>query len=104
MPIVIYRQKDAKEIAYISDKEWSLPLQVDALNSWLKRKKKMQPGKYVADIGFKIRRDAAGGGADLSCEMMRKMANFGITLFLSEYSGFATIKKKQPNQRRHATV
>jgi hypothetical protein len=90
MPINIYPE-DApkKQVAWLCDDEWNLPAQVAALEAWLKRKKKMKTRAYIADIGFKARRGACGGGSALSPEMMKKMADFGITLFLSEYPGFA---------------
>jgi len=104
MPIIIYPEATPKkQIAWLCDDEWTLPTQVAALESWLKRKKKMKAGAYIADIGFQARKDAGGGGSALSPEMMKKMADFGITLFLSEYPGFAK-KKKRPNKAVEPTA
>ena len=99
MPIKITRSgKPEKEIAWLCGGEWALPTQVAALEAWLKRKRKMKVGHYYADLGFMIRRDAAGGGSALTPAMMQKMAELGITLYLSEYPGFAKKKPNQPSQ------
>ena len=59
-----------------------------ALEIWLKENRsKIKGGQYVADIGFTLREDASGGGAAISPEMMRAMADLGMSLFLSEYPG-----------------
>jgi len=90
MPISIYQvtsegQKN-KEIAWLCDQNWRLPEQVEALTVWLaENRTSFAPGDYVADLGFEPRPDALGGGAVLSPEAMRTMADLGITLFLSEY-------------------
>lgn len=98
MPTKIYSAADPQnEIAWLCDDEWTLPAQVAALESWLKKKKKMKAGAYIADIGFQARKDAGGGGCAFTPAMMQKMADFGITLFLSEYPGFAE-KKTRPNR------
>jgi len=90
MPICIYQvtpegQKN-KKIAWLCDQNWRLPDQVEALTVWLaENRTSLKPGDYVADLGFEPRRAALGGGAVLSPEAMRTMADLGITLFLSEY-------------------
>jgi hypothetical protein len=91
MPVAIYRvtpkgQKN-ESIAWLCDGNWRLPDQADALEAWLaKNGRTLKPDEYVADIGFKLREDASGGGAAISPEMMRTMADVGMSLFLSEYS------------------
>ena len=101
MPIKIaHSMKPTAEIAWLCDGEWALPMQVEALEAWLKRKRKLEPGDYYADIGFKIRKRAGGGGSVLTPALMRKMADLGISLYLSEYSGFA---KKTPNKSTQPT-
>ena len=86
MPIKIaLSENPEKEIAWLCGGEWRLPTQVAALEVWLKRKRKMKAGDYYADLGFMAREDAGGGGSALTPAMMRKMADFGITLYLSEY-------------------
>ena len=96
MPIKIALTANrTKEIAWLCDGEWALPPQVAALEKWLKRKRKLKSGDYYADLGFMSRRDAGGGGSVLTPAMMQKMVDLGITLYLSEYPGFA---KKKPNQ------
>lgn len=87
MPITIYRKKSPpEELAYLCNGCWDLPALVPALDEWLEEnKKKVEPGEYVADIGFTPRSDAGGGGSALSPESMQTMAVLGIWLFLSEY-------------------
>ena len=87
MPIKIYpRENPTDETAWLCGDDWSLPSQVAALETWLgENKGRVKSGCYIADIGFSVRDDAAGGGAAISPEMMRTMADLGISLFLSEY-------------------
>jgi hypothetical protein len=88
MPINIYSENTREKLAYLCGSNWRLPDQVEALGIWLKEKgSKIKRGKYVADIGFTLREDASGGGAAISPEMMRTMADLGMSLFLSEYPG-----------------
>ena len=108
MPIEIYRVtpegQSGEEIAWLCDNQWLLWVQVDALSKWLQEAgAALQPGKYVADIGFCWRRSASAGGPVLAPEVMRRMADLGMSLFLSEYSGFAHESKTEesgasPNQ------
>ncbi len=90
MPVNIYRvtpegQKN-QHIAWLCDDNWRLPDQVEALEAWLAENRAgLKPEDYVADIGFTPREDALGGGAAISPNMMRTMADLGISLFLSEY-------------------
>jgi hypothetical protein len=87
MPISIY--SEAKRSAWrtsLCEDEWELPMEVPALEAWLKKnKKKLKPGRYVADIGFKVRKDAGGGGSAISPATLRAMADLKMSLFLSEY-------------------
>lgn len=90
MPINIYLvtsgAEDNESIAWLCDENWRLPDQVAALDTWLTQTSStLTPGEYVADIGFSLREDASGGGASISPEMMRSMADLGMSLFLSEY-------------------
>jgi hypothetical protein len=91
MPVNICRvtpkgQKNER-IAWLCDGNWRLPDQAEALKAWLaEHSAGLKPADYVADIGFKLREDASGGGAAISPEMMRTMAELGMSLFLSEYS------------------
>jgi hypothetical protein len=88
MPINIYSEKTPEKLAYLCDSNWRLPDQVEALEIWLKENKsRIKSGQYVADIGFTLREDASGGGAAITPEMMRMMADLGMSLFLSEYPG-----------------
>ena len=88
MPINIYSQEpDAPDrVAWLCDDNWRLPDQAEALEAWLvENHATLKPGRYVADIGFTPREGALGGGAAISPEMMRTMADLGMALFLSEY-------------------
>lgn len=92
MPVSIYRvtpkgQKNER-LAWLCDDNWRLPDQAEALEAWLvEHRATLRPDIYVADIGFAPREDASGGGAAISPEMMRTMADLGMSLFLSEYQG-----------------
>jgi hypothetical protein len=90
MPVSIYRVttegKENERIAWLCDGNWRLPDQAEALKAWLaENHAKLKPDEYVADIGFTLREDASGGGAAIPPEMMRAMADLGMSLFLSEY-------------------
>jgi hypothetical protein len=88
MPINIYSAKPGSpdRIAWLCEGNWRLPDQAEALEAWLaENRATLKPGRYIADIGFAPREDALGGGAAISPEMMRTMADLGISLFLSEY-------------------
>jgi hypothetical protein len=91
MPVNIYRVtpeggKKNERIAWLCDDNWRLPDQAEALEAWLAQNRAtLKPDDYVADIGFTPREGALGGGAAISLEMMRTMADLGISLFLSEY-------------------
>jgi len=79
-----------EHIAYLCDDEWSLPPQIQALVDWLAKSAAALPrGHYVADVGFQWRRNAGGGGSAIDPAAMTRMAEIGMYLFLSEYSGFA---------------
>lgn len=86
MPINLYKEKTGEKIDWLCDDIWDLPTQIETLQTWIKdNKEKLTPDKYVADIGFDIRKNAAGGGAALDSETMKIMGDLGIDLFLSEY-------------------
>jgi hypothetical protein len=93
MPINIYSQNsdDTDQVAWLCDDEWELPGQVDELERWLKANQhKLSRGKYVADIGFQIRKDATGGGGVISTEMIGILNDLGMEIYLSEY-GYAVM-------------
>jgi hypothetical protein len=93
MPVNIYRvtpegQKNER-VAWLCDDEWKLTPQSEALATWLQAEGcRLEPGRYVADIGFSWRRDACAGGPAFSPETLRYMADLGMSLFISEYAGF----------------
>jgi hypothetical protein len=88
MPIKIATNADgtSTEVAWLCDDDWRLSSQISALEVWLAHDGATLPkGIYTADIGFAPRSDAAGGGAEITPEMMHRMTKLGMTLFLSEY-------------------
>jgi hypothetical protein len=88
MPICIYNEEsdDRDKIGKLCDDEWELPGQIYELEEWLKVNQKLLPkGRYVADVGFRLRKDATGGGAVISTEMIQMLNNLGMEIYLSEY-------------------
>ncbi|WP_188464236.1 hypothetical protein [Marivirga lumbricoides] len=86
MPIIIYVEGSREKIEELCIKEWGLPAQIFALETWLMDKGQALVGnKYVADIGFDINKDATGGGAVLSAESMAIMGKIGMDIYFSEY-------------------
>ena len=94
MPVNIYRsttdEQENEKIAWLCDGEWELVPQIYALSHWLDQNDgALSSSEYVADIGFYWRRDAASGGGVPEPAAMRRMADLGMSLFLSEYAGFS---------------
>lgn len=89
MPINIYRDVDGTpKVAWLCDGSWELPVQIDALSSWIgQQASELNDGPYVADIGFSVRSDASGGGAVLEPRIMQLLAEANMSVFLSEYPG-----------------
>ena len=92
MPVHIYRIAPeggkSERIAWLCADCWSLPEQAEALESWLaERGGDLPPDHYIPDIGFMLRNYALGGGAAISQEAMRTMADLGMWLYISEYPG-----------------
>ncbi len=87
MPINLYSLNESRDtLAYLCDDVWDLPSQIPVLEKWLtENERRLAPGDYVADIGFMVRKDAAGGGAVVGKDMMRIMSTLGMELYLSEY-------------------
>lgn len=86
MPINIYNEETGEKLALLSDRIWDLPTQIDDLEAWLANSGiNLQPNHYVADIGFKIRKNASGGGAVLSSKSMAIMGKIGMDVYFSEY-------------------
>jgi hypothetical protein len=56
---------------------------------------RLRPDRYVANIGFSWRRDACSGGPAFAPETLRQMADLGMSLFISEYAGFADEKDQE---------
>ena len=86
MAINIYESDSFKKVAWLCDDVWDLPTQVDELEKWLKLNlPTLANSEYVADIGFDIRKDSAGGGAVMSVEMIRLLSKANMAVYLSEY-------------------
>jgi hypothetical protein len=94
MPVNIYRltpdDQENEEVAWLCDDVWLIRPQIEALSTWLEQSSAtLQPADYIADVGFQWRRDALAGGPVLDPTAMRRMADLGMWLYLSEYPGFA---------------
>jgi len=86
MPINIYIEDSGEKLDWLCDEVWDLPAQIDALETWLLNKgKALKPSKYVADIGFDIRKDATSGGGVLNSKSMAIMGEIGMDVYFSEY-------------------
>ena len=86
MPVNVYNETNLEKLAWLCDGSWELPIQIEELENWLRdNQDSISEGKYIADIGFSVRKDASGGGAVLTPEAMSIMSKLGMQLFLSEY-------------------
>lgn len=86
MPVNINIQETFENVEYLCEEIWDLPTQIYALEIWLDKKgKDLKPNKYVADIGFDIRKDATGGGGVLKSKSMEIMGRINMDLYFSEY-------------------
>jgi hypothetical protein len=87
VPINIYiNEKLRTSLAYLCKEDWTLPGQVSELEQWINMNASKFNGKeIVADIGFSVRKDASGGGAVLSPELMHKLSKSNVWVYLSEY-------------------
>lgn len=87
MPINICIKDSGEELEWLCDEDWDLPTQIEALETQLMNKgKTLKPSKYVADIGFNIRKGATGGGGVLNSGSMEIMGMIGMDLYFSEYN------------------
>jgi hypothetical protein len=105
MPVNVYRvmpdDQDNEEIAWLCDDEWEIAPQIEALSAWLAESSSMlRPGEYVADVGFGWRRKASAGGPVLEPIAMRRMAELGMSLYLSEYGYVAHARRQQYQRHR----
>ena len=94
MPVNICRitpeGQENERIAWLCDGVWVLSPQIEALAEWLEQTSATLPtAEYVADVGFCWRRSARAGGPVIEPATMRRMADAGMSLFISEYPGFA---------------
>lgn len=91
MPINIFRVSQPEEeneaIEWLCDGIWELPDQIAALEEWLKTNSSIAPDRYVADIGYSVRKGASGGGGILTLEMMQRLLAIGMEVYFSEYNG-----------------
>ncbi|MBG87607.1 MAG: hypothetical protein CMO80_12000 [Verrucomicrobiales bacterium] len=92
MPVNIYRSNADGEFCGVLDfvcaGEWDLSEQIAALSGWI-AKADLPAAHYVADVSFRWRRDAGGGGSALGADTLQRLANLGIELHLSEYPGLS---------------
>ena len=91
MPCVIRKTLNDRfeNYAEVASNEWRLRELVEALEVWLRdhRHELGRPFKWVADIGFHIRPDAAGGGPPIGRELMTMCLEANLEIYLSEYPG-----------------
>ena len=82
----IYKEENFESIKYLCDDDWDLPTQLHELEKWLiKEGKNLPKGKYIADIGFRIRKEANGGGAVLNSKTITILNKIGMEIYFSEY-------------------
>lgn len=93
MAISIYNKENLKQIATLSEDNWSLISQLFELEDWLKNLKDLEKGNYIADIGYSSTEDirdagdnAFGGGFALGLDSINKLASNNIELWFSVYS------------------
>ena len=98
MPIKI-TDKTGLEIAWLCSESWELPVQLNNLEKWLETEGyKLPKERFIADVGFYPRQNAAGGSCSLSTKSMEIMLSIGMELFLSEYPEF-TDEKQNTNEK-----
>lgn len=75
----------------LAGNEWRLREQAEALEAWLRgnRQNLDSNQKWVADIGFCVRKDAMGGGPPITRELMQMCLDTNLEIYLSEYQGEA---------------
>jgi len=91
MPCVIRSEEESAPLVELLPDSWHLPEQVDALEAWLvESARELTSGtRWIADIGFCPREDAAGGGSVISTRLMRLCLDANVEVWLSEYPGTA---------------
>ena len=89
--------QENEEIAWLCDDEWLLGVQVDELIRWMGEVgSKLPPDEYVADIGFCWRKSAMSGGPVIEAPVLQQMGEIGLSLYFSEYPGFAEESDGEP--------
>ena len=93
LPVVIRKTVGDRfeNLVELAPDEWKLREQVEALEAWLKHNPDTLDSqhKWVADIGFCVRSDAAGGGPPITRELMQLCIASNLEIYLSEYPGNA---------------
>ena len=91
MPCVIRQIVDGRCIHHLelAPDEWRLRDQIEALEAWLAENPgRLDPrSQWVADIGFCMRPDAAGGGPPIPRRLMQLCLRSNLEIHLSEYPG-----------------
>jgi len=93
VPCVIRQIIDGQLVNYaeLVGDEWRLREQIEALEGWLTEEPgRLDPGsEWIADIGFCVREDAAGGGPPIRRRLMQLCLDSNLEIYLSEYPGEA---------------
>ena len=91
MAIWIRKVSEDKSINFLklAEDDWNLMSQFEAFSSWLDSGAEALDSNFewIADIGFRQRADATGGGPVISRDVMAACLKYNITIFLSEYGG-----------------
>lgn len=87
MPINIYEQENSKRFQILSEENFELPDQLYDLENWIKDYSNLgKTKKYIADIGFKTRKNVSCGGDILEVNTFKLLAENGIEIHFSEYN------------------
>lgn len=71
---------------HIGKDEWELPELFKEFEKWLSDNVgTIEPGEWIADIGFSPRKGASGGGPIISTEVMSSCLKIGMAIYLSQY-------------------
>ena len=93
MPCVIRPSAGDQQEALVElcPQEWRLREQIEALEAWLRENRQQLTSRkrWVADIGFCVRADAAGGGPPITRDLMKMCLEVNLEILLSEYPGEA---------------
>ncbi|MEM1181475.1 MAG: hypothetical protein AAGM22_24235 [Acidobacteriota bacterium] len=91
MPTHIYEltpdDRENETLAFLEgEDDWCLSTQIGWLRRWLREHRELPKGRYVADIGYSVRKGAYGGGEILTVEMLELLLAVGMEIYFSEYA------------------